>query len=158
VIETTIELSGLPAMKKSHLNPLFKKSWNHVGVQWRRRYLRGHFTQAGGRKYGYKPRKKTYTKRKLRERRHTRPLEYWGEAKNIAMSQRKLRSTKEYVVIKLPRKLNFKHPRSDIRMSEEIRAVIPQERTALGRAMRDDMEARLKRAGRYRRLTFRTGR
>jgi hypothetical protein len=97
-------------------------------------------------------------KRKLRERRHTRPLEYWGEAKRQAIGQRKLQSTRERVTIKLPQKLNFRHPRSDIRMGEEIKAVLPREVTQLGRDMRDDMETRLKRVGRHRKLTFRTGR
>ena len=159
-----VDIQGMPAMRKQELNNLHKKSWRSLGMNWRKRYLKGHFTHRGGRKYNYTPRKGerpgqkpipySYTGRKLKQVGHTRPLEFYGEGKRQALTQKRVVSTKERCKIRLPNKFNFKHPRSKVVMRDEIRAVHQSERRPLATHMRDDLEKRLRRVGKHTRFHF----
>lgn len=166
MIATTIKLSGLPTTTKAERAALFSRSWEQVGGEWRQRHLKSHFTQAGARKYGYAPRKKSYTRRKLREQKHRRPLEFHGEGRQQAGAPQGTRAKRRHmlkfsqrqVTVKLPRKFNWKHPRSKVRMAVEIREVTRPELTGIARYFRDEVEQRLKKIGKHRKITFRTGR
>ena len=154
----TINVSGFPALSKSQLNREHKATWLSVGKEWRRKFLRGHFTHAGARKYGYALRKGqtshggqpipgSYTWTKLKRRGHTRPLEFYGDAKRRALAEEKVSATRDGVKIRLPQGFNRRHPRSQVRMQDEIRAVLPREAIHLASHWARVFEGRLARIG-----------
>lgn len=143
MFDLDVVITGLPGLKKSQLNAIHKDAWLHVGRTWRNRFLGRHFLHRWARKYGYALRKgerpgaspipRTYTWYKAKRQGHTRPLEYHGTSRRLAETQRKLRATRESCKVLLPQGYNRRHPRSEARMNDEIRAVLPEELTILQR-------------------------
>lgn len=102
------------------------------------------FTEEHGRKAGYTPRKgegesgkaywRSYMGRKRRKFGHSRPLEWSGETRR-SVATASVTTTRNQAKISYPggRKLNFRHPKSDVRMSDEFRRILPSEAAVLGR-------------------------
>ena len=140
MFDIDIIVTGWPALSKAELLEIHKKSWVAVGKQWRRKFLRGHFTHAGARKYKYALRQgertpgghpipRSYTWRKLRQRGHTRPLEFYGREKARAVANDKVLADTNGLGcdVHLPQGFYRKHPRSKAVMADEIRAVTHDE-------------------------------
>jgi len=65
-------------LKRALMNKVKQKGYNAAGVEWHQKFMPEHFTESGGRKYGYKQRSKSYRARKLRVKHHRRPLVWSG--------------------------------------------------------------------------------
>lgn len=140
-IVVEVKLRGVEKLSKSQINRAMKAANFATGVHFRRNFLPSRFTQQGGRRLKYTPRagevriglvrqgvKQSYAARKQRHLGHSEPLVFSGEGKRLALSNnRNVRSTRDKIVIPLPRKFNFRNPNSKIRMSDEIRRVTPRE-------------------------------
>lgn len=156
MFDIDLVVTGLVGIKQSKLNEIHKASWRALGQHWRKKYLRGHFTHAGARKYGYTLRKGevrpggtpipgSYTWTKLKRQSHTRPLEFYGHAKAKALGEEKISPTRFSVKVLLPQGFNRRHPRSAVRMNDEIRAVTPAELAELQRFWAADLTKRIDR-------------
>lgn len=114
-------------------------------------FMRKHFTIAGAREYGYKPRKgegktgrdfwRAYTGRKKKEKGHQRPLVWSGTSETLAKIRDVRATSKRATLIQHARGLNRRNPNSDIDMRDEIRTISePEERVAVqfaGRSLRE---------------------
>lgn len=96
-----------------------------------------HFLPEGKRLYGYTPRKgeglsgkafyRSYSGRKLKKKGHLKPLVWSGESMALAKI-RDVRATRNRAtLVQHARGLNRRHPASQVRMNEEIRAIAPNE-------------------------------
>lgn len=106
---------------------------------WHDDYLPLHFSEQAYERYRYTRRKgmgldpngrtfrRSYTARKLRERRHNRPLIYTGDGATQALGPVRLRGTDREQRVILPSKFNFKHPKSRVSMRDELTRVLPEE-------------------------------
>ena len=65
-------------LRRALMNKVKQKGYNAAGIEWHQKFMPEHFTESGGRKYGYKPRSKSYRARKLRVKHHRRPLVWSG--------------------------------------------------------------------------------
>lgn len=143
-------------LKRRELNVIMKRAWYYIGVYWHRFFRPKHFTQAGAREYGYKPRrgqrgsgfglfKESYTGRKLKKWGHTNPLVWKGLARDLTAIQ-DVRPTSKGVriVMGAAQKLNWRHPKSDIYMAEEMRRVSIGERKVLIRIFDRFMDKAIK--------------
>lgn len=165
ISEATVTHTGFAALKKSTLNKLWKLGWSSTARQWARRYLKQHFTHVGARKYKYqlrrgerrggKPARGSYTFRKLKQQGHTRPLEFSGEMKGLAIANNRVTSTRDYGRRHLPRKANFRNPKSKINMLEELRTVTQDETAVLEKHLKQFIESGANRSGT--RVTVRIG-
>ena len=141
---------------KREYNNLRKESWFTTGKYWFQHFREKHFTKAGAQEYGYKRRKgeliakssprykRSYTGRKEAQFGHTDPLVFTGESKR-ASRQSNIRSTNSGVRVSLPglRKFNFRHPRSQINMAEEMRTISEVEKLRLIQVHDQDTDQRL---------------
>lgn len=110
--------------------------------EWHATYLPMHFLESAYARYGYVKRKgmsmdqgskgysRQYSARKLRLRHHNKPLVFSGEGEMQSRAL-KLRSTSKYAKVILPSKFNFKHPKSQIVMRNELTKILPEEMQAL---------------------------
>lgn len=109
-----------------------------MGREWHETYLRRHFQEDATARYGYTRRKgsgrspgekgfaSTYAGRKLRRFGHARPLVFTGEGERLAqMLDLRVSSSQSRVV--LPRKFNFKNPKSRVDMRAELTRVLQPE-------------------------------
>lgn len=131
-------------MLKAH-NAAAKDAWERTGVYWFGNFLEKHFTEAGAREYNYTRRKgegltpgtarfnRSYTGRKLREKGHTRPLEYSGRSRQQARRARVSSTSKGGKVTISAPTLNLRHPKSRIVMREELARISRAEGDQLAR-------------------------
>jgi ribosomal protein S8E len=70
---------------------------------------------------------RTYTRRKERQFKHNRPLNFTGAGMLEALGSPKIRGSSKQVRVVLPSKFNFKHPDSRINMRDEITRVLNDE-------------------------------
>lgn len=138
MLSVEVKLNGIEGLRKKQVNDAMKRAMEALGKRWRRRYLPLHFGNQASARYGYTPRKgergsgrrfkRSYTGRKLAFLGHTRPLEFTGEGKRLALNgPQTVSATRDKVRIPLPRKFNLRNPKSQVRMADEIRAVTPGE-------------------------------
>jgi hypothetical protein len=123
-------------------------SWRDPGILWVQSFRPKHFTVAGAAEYGYAPRKgeesglsrkqfwNSYTGRKIRYRKHRRPLVWSGEMERQSRRAEIRTTSKGVRIIMRVRKANWRHPNSRVRMADELRRVSVQE----GRAMVKEKE------------------
>ena len=151
------ERGPTPRGMAKELNAIKKKLWNETGVFFHRTMLPLRFTKAGGRKLKYAKRKgegipkgspryaRSYTGRKERTQGHTDPLVYSGESKQLARIRDVRSTSKGAKVVLQARKLNFKHPKSRIRMNVEVRRVATDESETLAEYFDARLDERLAR-------------
>lgn len=153
-----VTLVGVEALTKKQVNDALKASMYALGLRWRRRYLPLHFGNGASTRYGYTPRagergsgkkfSRSYTARKLRFLKHTRPLEFTGEGKRQALNGTRLvYASRDKVRIPLPRKFNFRNKKSKVRMADEIRAVTAAESKELTEFLVQNIDRNLSNAG-----------
>lgn len=159
-ISVDVKLKGVESLKKKQVNDVLKAAMYALGLRWRRRYLPLHFGNAASRRYGYTPRAgergagrrqtfdRSYTGRKLKFLKHTRPLEFTGEGKRQALNGARLvYATRDKVRIPLPTKFNWRHPKSRVRMADEIRAVTAGESKELTAFLVETIDRLLSKTG-----------
>lgn len=157
-----LEIGGVLGLSRKEVNDITKDSFYLVTKRWRQRYLPLHFGTRATQRYGYARRKGaqraradakrnrhggSYSARKYRAVGHTRPLEYSGEGKRQALSQENIYATRTKGVARLPRKFNWRNPKSQINMADEIRAVRPEELRDLSRFQADYIRKQLRESG-----------
>lgn len=162
IFSMDLEIGGVLGLSRKEVNDIVKEGFFLVGKRWRHLYLPLHFGQRATQRYGYKQRKGaryaradkkrgrhsgSYSARKYRAVGHTRPLEYSGEGKRQALRQENIAATRKKVVVRLPRKFNFRNPKSQINMADEIRAVRPEEMRDLARFLASHVRETLRQSG-----------
>jgi len=139
-------------------------AWTEVGEDWHSRLRPKHFTAAGGREYGYLPRKgdpgnpgrkgffSTYMGRKTRSKHHRRPLVWSGELEDATRGRRietRAFTTRSRLRVVMPqaRKANWRNPHSRIDMGAELTTISAAEVPELVGIHNRSMQARLRRFG-----------
>jgi hypothetical protein len=136
------ETGATPGISKREQGRITKEVLEGVAENHHRRYMRKHFTIAGGREYGYKPRKgeglsgkafwQSYTGKKKKQKGHQRPLVWSGASEQLARVLDVRANSKRARLVQHARGLNRRSRHSDIRMYQEISAVSQAEiRTAV---------------------------
>ncbi len=150
------------SLSAAQMKELILESWTLVGEDWHRRLRPKHFTTAGAREYGYKPRKgeagnadsksfwRSYTGRKQKKYGHTRPLVWSGELEQLSRARRieaRAFSTRSKVRVIMPQaqKANFRNPHSQINMREELTTVSDAEVVEIAELHNQSMNERLNR-------------
>ena len=158
-VQVTVWLRGVSALKKKEVNDILKEGFYLMGRRWRQLYLPLHFgdratqryryTLRSGARFAHNPKRyhRTYSGRKVKFLGHNRPLEFSGEGKRQAMTQEKITATRRSVKIKLPPKFNWRHPKSEVRMADEIRRVRPDEAAALRKFLAAHIRETLRKSG-----------
>jgi hypothetical protein len=94
-------------LSRRDLQGLMKSMWAFGGEYWHKNFRAKHFTPAGGKEYGYRPRAKKYMIQKAKTLHHQRPLVRTGESEK-ATRMRDVRATSKGVrVVMVAPKLNF---------------------------------------------------
>lgn len=122
-----------------------KQAWLETGKEFHSRLMPKRFTLEGAAELGYTKRKgelmprgsrgyrRSYTGRKERRFGHRLPMVYSGESRALARI-RDVRATGNGArVVIHARKLNLRHPKSRVRMAQEIRRVSSAEAKLIGR-------------------------
>jgi hypothetical protein len=160
-IVLTAKITGFAALKPTQLKPLMHKALVDVGYRWRDKYLPGHFINAASRKYGYLPRqgergsgrshRGSYTWRKLREKKHSRPLVWSGRSRDESIRTRGIKALGSMktarVRVTVSKGFNRRHPKSKIRMGEEVTRVLPSEAKDLSEFLVSRLEYHIAKAG-----------
>ncbi|MEM6980602.1 MAG: hypothetical protein AAF539_13145 [Planctomycetota bacterium] len=116
-------------------------SWEETGQTFHLQYRPKRFTHKHARQAGYGKRKPRYNRVKLRRFGHTYPLVFSGEVRRLTQSARIIarKGTGRIgnqggvrVTYRGARKLNFRHPDSNINMVREFTTVTDQEAITLG--------------------------
>ena len=138
-----VQLDGIEGLRKSQVNRALKRANIATGKHFRRRFLPARFTEQGGRRLKYTPRsgelrvglpkrepksRRKYAPRKQRFLGHSNPLVFSSEGRRLALyGPQIVRATSKTIRIPLPRKYNFRNPRSRVNMADEIRTVANRE-------------------------------
>lgn len=159
ILRSTI--SGFAALKPRELKPIMHAALVDTGERWRDKYLEMHFTNEASSRYGYLPRagergsgknfRGSYTWRKLREKNHSLPLVFSGRSRDDSLKTKKIRAlgsmkTARVRVTVSPR-FNLRHPKSRIRMGEEVTRVLQSEEKDLSAFLVKRLDIRLTAAG-----------
>lgn len=153
---------GSEALKPREWNRIQKEEFARVGYQWGEDYRPLHFTEGASQRYGYMARKgerlprgskaykRSYTGRKEATKGHTRPLVYSGKSEQASEAYR-VRGIGQgdaagARVSMLTPTLNYRHPKSQIRMADELRSTTPAEENELGRFLEARIALRLRTA------------
>lgn len=127
------ETGATPRIARKEHGRITAEMLSETAARHHGRFMHKHFTIAGGREYGYKPRKgeglsgkefwQSYTGKKLKQKKHERPLVWSGVSETLArirdIRSRRTRAT----IVQHARGLNRRNPNSEIRMNEEIRTI-----------------------------------
>lgn len=151
------ERGTVPRKMKKVFNASKKEAWHDTAVEFHaeyrdRRFTEQHATAAGytrrkgeGQAFGSKAWRASYTGKKHRMFGHTRPLEFSGESRRAARQVRVSSTSKgsraAYAGL---RKFNFRHPKSQIRMGEEFRRILPREADELAKHFDRALDQHLK--------------
>ncbi len=130
----------VPRGMQKQFNAASTKAWFDVGVYFHQHLRDKRFTEEHARAVGYTRRKgeaiprgtkafrKSYTGKKFSAHGHTRPLEFTGETRR-AMKTANVDAKTKGVKVKYAgaRAFNFRHPKSQIRMTDEFRRLSTEE-------------------------------
>lgn len=145
---------------KRAFNEQSKKAWEHTGEYFHdnlrdKRFTPEHAEEAGyykrkgqGQPVGSKAFNRNYYGRKFYSpnrgggRNMANPLEDTGETRGLVRTNYRVEATRNKVEIRYPgaRKLNFRNPRSRIRMNEEFKRLTDRELTLLARIYDDELD------------------
>jgi hypothetical protein len=152
--------------KREFNNEILKPSYQDLGEWFHQNRLPLRFTNQAksllnlaprkGEQPGlpYKMFKRSYTGRKQRYKGHRKPFVWSGETERDATRIRDVRATSGGVKIVLhARKLNYRHPKSAIRMNEEIRRIAESEYPLLQQQLNKAVQSRINADTRSRPLT-----
>lgn len=136
-----LKYTGFPPKKRDYNNAV-KQTLAATAKNWHQQYYEKHFTAAGAAEYGYTKRKgeamprgsskfrSSYTGKKLKRFGHTDPLKFTGTGFRLGKVAI-IRSTYRWGKAVLPSVFNFKHPKSQINMREELTRVSTREQDHL---------------------------
>lgn len=136
----------VPRKIRKAMTAILKDGWFSLGRRFHTEYRDKRFTVGHAREAGYSKRKgqgmakgskgwrRSYYGRKFLSPEHggganqADPLVFSGDTREL-VRRAKITSTSKGTKVRYPgaRKLNFKHPKSKIRMSDEFRRVLPRE-------------------------------
>lgn len=144
------ERGKTPRGMKKAFNAASKQAWADTAEHFHDHMRDARFTPEHGREAGYAARKgelqprgtkafkRSYYGRKLNSKRgggigEANPLESTGETRRNVATQYRISSTSKGARIRYigARKLNFRHPKSRIRMTDEFRRLLDSERIQL---------------------------
>jgi hypothetical protein len=140
---TMVERGATPGLSAKWHNEAAKEGWQHTARYWHVTLRDKHFTEAGAREYGYTKRKgegmvrgskaykRSYTGRKEARFGHTRPLEFSGKSRRLTGTARISGTAKGATVRMNAPALNFKHPKSQIVMRDELTRISQPETSEL---------------------------
>ena len=141
-------------------NAASKLAWEHTGQYFHDelrdlRFTPEHAQEAGyfkrkgeGQAVGSKAFKRSYQGKKFYSpnrgggRNQANPLEDSGETRDLVRTNYRVQATSKRVEVRYPgaRKLNFRNPRSRIRMNEEFKRLTDRELTLLARVYDDKLD------------------
>lgn len=145
-MDITLDSSDVAhGLSMSVINECVRESLASVGDKWRSDYQPGHFGAGAAAKYGYKPRRGepgsgrpfrgSYAARKSRKGKRNNPLEFTGQSRRETESTRRIKATATKgagtVRITFAKTYNYRHPKSPIKMGEELATVLSDELAAL---------------------------
>lgn len=132
-----VERGATPKVAARALGRIIEGVLGKVAATHHSLYMAKHFTVAGGREYGYKPRAgegksgkafwRSYTGRKKRQKGHQRPMVWSGEQETLARIMDIRANRNRARIVQHARGLNRRNPKSAIRMNDEIRSVSDRE-------------------------------
>lgn len=131
-----------------------RKQFRGVGETWHGQHRKRHFSLFGAGIYGYKPRKRTYNRRKRKRRGHTLPLVDSGDTRRLSGTKRvRVRNAGSAdqpvfsVVITMPTPpyMNFRAKGSTINKQEELRTLVQSELDQYSAQVVRGVEARISR-------------
>jgi hypothetical protein len=156
---TMVERGATPGLLAKAHNEAAKEGWQETGRYWVANIRDKHFTQAGAREYGYTKRKgegmvrgskaykRSYTGRKEARFGHTRPLEFSGKSRSLTRTARISGTAKGATVRMNAPALNFKHPKSQIVMRDELTRISQPEARELSNVLAQHYHRHINRAG-----------
>lgn len=147
------ERGAVPRRLKAIYTQSSRESWRETGIYFHTTYRPRRFTTAHAKEAGYAPRSgenltygtkefwRSYTGRKIRIKKHRRPLEWSGESRRAVQSA-SIVTTSNQARIKYrgARVFNFR------RLNSEFTKVIPSEAKQLGRIYDRNLDRRMKAA------------
>lgn len=148
-IKPTIRYKGIAGMGKREWNNNFlKPSFYEVGKFWHEYVLPKHFTEAGAREYGYKPRSAKYTKAKVTFLKHNKPL-VWSEELLNSTKKANIYATFKRVRVTLPnaRKANYRSSPNAPNMADELRRLSKNDIYGLAAVLNNHILKRIKGGG-----------
>lgn len=157
----TVRLTGFEKIPAKQIKPILFAALVEVGYRWRDKWLIKHFDNAATNRYGYTKRKgerasgrsfkRSYTARKIKKWKHSKPLVWSGKGRDEAQKTTNIKAfgsvkTARCEVV-LPDVFNLRHPNSEIRMGDEITTVIDGETKDLEKHLVFRLDRRLTEAG-----------
>jgi hypothetical protein len=150
---TVKERGAVPRRLKSIYTQSSRESWRDTGIYFHTTYRPRRFTTAHATEAGYAPRKgedlpygtkefwRSYIGRKIRIKKHRRPLEWSGESRRAVQSA-SITTTSNRARVRYggARVFNFR------RLSAEFTKVLPSEARQLGRIYDRNLDRRMKAA------------
>lgn len=123
-----IDRGPTPRGMKKVIGNAMKETWQEAAIEFHARFSDDRFTNRHATAAGYAPRSKNYTRRKLKEFGHTRPMEFSGTARRLSRTAN-VTSTSKTATLRYPglRVFNFKHPKQRADLREEFTKVLPEE-------------------------------
>lgn len=145
-----IRYKGILGMKKRDWNNNFlKPAFYEAGKFWHQWILPKHFTESGGREYGYQNRTQKYIKKKIVFKRHNDPLVYSGRLRDGALGKVRIEATFKGVRCYLPdaRGANFKASPRSPNMANELRRLSQNDIRALTAVVNNFLQKFIKGGG-----------
>lgn len=139
-----VERGPTPRKLKKITDAAQKEAYFDTGVLYQSEYTDRRFTNRHATAAGYAERSQNYTRRKLKQFGHTRPLEYSGRSRLLSRSAN-ISSTSRGVRITWPgvRAFNFSNPKMRAKMAEEFTKVLPQETEELAKRFDQSLDQKI---------------
>lgn len=150
MIVVDVKLKGYASLRKSQINAAMKAAMRTLGVFWHGQILPAKWGPHATAKYHLAGRSRQYQRTKLRRFGHTRPLEFSGEGRRLAVSvetRHRIRSTRDRVTIPLPAKFNWRPRGGRIKLGDELRRVTEDELREMTSVLVGQIELELEMAG-----------
>jgi hypothetical protein len=156
-IKYTGPVPGSSNMRQSQFNQIVRDAWIEVAHFWHEHILPKHFTEEGGREYGYMARKgdqvsgkafnSTYQGKKLKKWGHQKPLVWSGELEqksHVAGITATATSSGSQCKTTLPncQKANWKNPNTKIDMPDELTRFSEADREIIVRMFNARLDAK----------------
>lgn len=149
-IVVDVKVTGYANLPKSRLNAALKAAMRTLGVYWQSNILPEKWQPHAQAKYHLAGRSRQYQRAKMKKYGHTRPLEFTGEGRRLALSpetRSRIRSTRDRVTIPLPSKFNWRPRGGHIKLGDELRRVTNEELRNMSELLVGQIELELELAG-----------
>lgn len=149
-IVVDVKLTGYANLPQSRINAALKAAMRTLGIYWQSNILPEKWGPHAQAKYQLAGRSRKYQAQKRKKFGHTRPLEFSGEGRRLALSadtQARVRSTRDRVTIPLPAKFNWRPRGGHIKLGDELRRVTNAELRDMTQMLVGQIELELELAG-----------